>query len=178
MACLAALGRERAGEAERRAIEATGSGPLLGRRYRDLSEGEKQRVLLGRALAGSGMAATVVTRRGDAGWAADESVALAHLVLCQFDIVWRRLAASRLDCLPEADATRPPCNLSAREREIMARLSRGSTNHDIAEALAISLFTVKNHLKRIFRKIGVSNRTQAVARFNQALAGSAHNAGQ
>jgi transcriptional regulator EpsA len=105
-------------------------------------------------------------------------VALAHLVLCQFDIVWRRLAASRLDCLPEADATRLPCNLSAREREIMARLSRGSTNHDIAEALAISLFTVKNHLKRIFRKIGVSNRTQAVARFNQALAGSAHNAGQ
>jgi DNA-binding CsgD family transcriptional regulator len=28
---------------------------------------------------------------------------------------------------------------------------------------------VKNHLKRIFRKIGVSNRTQAAARFNQEL---------
>jgi len=36
-----------------RAIEATGSGPLLSRRYRDLSEGEKQRVLLARALAGA-----------------------------------------------------------------------------------------------------------------------------
>ena len=104
--------------------------------------------------------------------------ALAHLVLCQFDIAWRRLAASRLDGLAAADAMRLPCRLSAREREILASLSRGSTNHDIAEALAISLFTVKNHLKRIFRKIGVSNRTQAAARFNQALAQSAPDAGR
>jgi transcriptional regulator EpsA len=103
-------------------------------------------------------------------------VALAHLLLCQFDIVWRRLAASRLDCLPAADVMRLPCDLSARECEILASVSRGSTNHDIAEALDISLFTVKNHLKRIFRKIGASNRTQAAARYNQALAQSAHNA--
>lgn len=105
-------------------------------------------------------------------------IALAHLLLCQFDIVWRRLAASRLDCLPASDAVGLPCGLSARERQILASLSRGSTNRDIAEALAISLFTVKNHLKRIFRKIGVSNRTQAAARFNQALAQSAHDAGR
>jgi zinc transport system ATP-binding protein len=36
-----------------RAIEATHTEPLLGRRYRDLSEGEKQRVLLARAVAGA-----------------------------------------------------------------------------------------------------------------------------
>ena len=35
------------------AVEATHVAPLLGRRYRDLSEGEKQRVLLARALAGA-----------------------------------------------------------------------------------------------------------------------------
>jgi ABC-type Mn2+/Zn2+ transport system ATPase subunit len=35
-----------------RAIEATGSGPFVRRRYRDLSEGQKQRVLLARAMAG------------------------------------------------------------------------------------------------------------------------------
>jgi DNA-binding NarL/FixJ family response regulator len=62
-------------------------------------------------------------------------------------------------------------------------MSRGSTNQDIAESLALSLFTVKNHMKRIFRKLGVSNRTQAAARFNQALMQSAaiesaNNAGQ
>lgn len=98
-------------------------------------------------------------------------VALVHVLLCQVDNVWRHLAAFRLDNLPAAQAIAPPrvLELSAREREILESLSRGSTNHDIAEALAISLFTVKNHLKRIFRKIGVSNRTQAAARFNQEL---------
>jgi transcriptional regulator EpsA len=98
-------------------------------------------------------------------------IALAHLLLCQLDIVWRRLAAFRLDDLPADQAITTPCalELSAREREILVSLSRGSTNSDIAEALNISLFTVKNHLKRIFRKIGVSNRTQAAARYNDAL---------
>ena len=98
-------------------------------------------------------------------------IALAHLLLCQLDSVWRRLAAFRLDDLPAADAIAPPrgLELSAREREILQSLARGNTNHDIAESLAISLFTVKNHVKRIFRKIGVSNRTQAAARFNQAV---------
>lgn len=97
--------------------------------------------------------------------------ALTHLLLCQLDLVWRRLAAFRLEDLPAAEAIAVPraLELSAREREILASLSRGSTNLDIAEALAISLFTVKNHVKRIFRKIGVSNRTQAAARFNQAM---------
>ena len=59
-----------------------------------------------------------------------------------------------------------------REREILTRIAAGSTNSDIALSLDISLFTVKNHLKRIFRKIGVSNRTQAAARY-QAEARSA-----
>ena len=98
-------------------------------------------------------------------------VALAHLLLSQLDHTWRRMAATRLEELPVAEAIALPraLDLSAREREILASLSRGNTNHDIAESLAISLFTVKNHMKRIFRKIGVSNRTQAAARFNQAL---------
>jgi transcriptional regulator EpsA len=98
-------------------------------------------------------------------------IALAHLLLCQVDSVWRHLATFRLDALPvaQAIATSRVLELSAREREILVSLSHGRTNHDIAEALAISLFTVKNHLKRIFKKIGVSNRTQAVVRFNQEL---------
>ena len=106
--------------------------------------------------------------------------ALAHLLLGQLDLVWRRLASFRLEELPAAQAIALPraLELSTREREILASLARGSTNHDIAESLAISLFTVKNHMKRIFRKIGVSNRTQAAARFNDALMQSVHPAGQ
>lgn len=105
-------------------------------------------------------------------------IALAHLLLCQVDIVWRRLAAFRLDDLPAADAIAVPraLDLSARERQVLVGLSRGGTNSDIAEALDISLFTVKNHLKRIFRKIRVSNRTQAAARYNEALTQSGEHA--
>lgn len=107
-------------------------------------------------------------------------VALAHVLLCQIDSAWRRLAAFGLDDLRASDPIVLPrgLGLSAREREILATLARGSTNNDIAESLAISLFTVKNHLKRIFRKIGVTNRTQAAARFNQALLELTENAGQ
>jgi transcriptional regulator EpsA len=106
-------------------------------------------------------------------------IALAHLLLSQLDIVWRRLAAFRLDDLPADEAIAVPrvLELSTRERQILVSLSRGSTNGDIAEALDISLFTVKNHLKRIFRKIGVSNRTQAAARYNDTLTQSARPAG-
>jgi transcriptional regulator EpsA len=103
---------------------------------------------------------------------------LAHVLVCQMDVVWRRLAGLRLDDLPAPDlaaAAGAPA-LSAREQEVLGRLSRGSTNGDIAEALGISLFTVKNHLKRIFRKIGVTNRTQAAARYNEALAQFARDA--
>jgi transcriptional regulator EpsA len=105
-------------------------------------------------------------------------VALAHLLFCQIDIVWRRVAASRLEDLRAADDSRAlhGLELSAREREVLVRLARGSTNHDIAEALQISLFTVKNHLKRIFGKTGASNRTQAVALYNAALTQSAKGA--
>jgi transcriptional regulator EpsA len=101
-------------------------------------------------------------------------VALAHLLVCQIDAAWRRVAAVQLDDLPAvqpAAGTRALA-LSEREREILSRLSRGSTNGDIAQALEISLFTVKNHLKRIFRKIGVTNRTQAAARYNDQLIAS------
>ena len=101
-------------------------------------------------------------------------VALAHLLVCQIDVAWRRVAAVQLDDLPAAHAVARTCplSLSDREREILQRLARGSTNSDIAQALEISLFTVKNHLKRIFRKIGVTNRTQAAARYNDELIAS------
>ena len=80
----------------------------------------------------------------------------------------------QLNDLPGAQlmARTRPLSVSDREREILHRLARGSSNSEIAQALGISVFTVKNHLKRIFRKIGVTNRTQAAARYNDALIAS------
>lgn len=53
--------------------------------------------------------------------------------------------------------------ISAREAEVLNWLSQGKTNRDIAEILNVSPRTVNKHLERIFRKIGVENRTSAAA---------------
>lgn len=52
------------------------------------------------------------------------------------------------------------CGLTRRERVIAQYVSSGLNNKEIAEQLFISKFTVENHLKRIFEKTGVNNRTQ------------------
>jgi NarL family two-component system response regulator LiaR len=54
--------------------------------------------------------------------------------------------------------------LTARESDVAAFLVQGLSNQQMADALCISEHTVKSHLKAIFQKIGVSSRTQAVAR--------------
>lgn len=53
-------------------------------------------------------------------------------------------------------------SLTEREREILVHVSLGKSNREVARDLYISEKTVKNHLTNIFRKIGVSDRTQAV----------------
>lgn len=53
--------------------------------------------------------------------------------------------------------------ISTREAEVLNWLSQGKTNRDIAEILDVSPRTVNKHLERIFRKIGVENRTSAAA---------------
>ena len=53
---------------------------------------------------------------------------------------------------------------SPREEEVFALLCRGSTNKQMAQTLFISDVTVKVHLRHIYRKLGVTNRLEAVAR--------------
>ena len=53
--------------------------------------------------------------------------------------------------------------LSDRESEIVALVALGRRNAEIAEALFISVETVKTHLSRAFRKLGLTNRTQVAA---------------
>lgn len=52
--------------------------------------------------------------------------------------------------------------LSSREREVLHWVSQGKSNEEIGLILDISHNTVKNHLKRVFAKLGVSARSQAV----------------
>jgi DNA-binding NarL/FixJ family response regulator len=53
--------------------------------------------------------------------------------------------------------------LSARERDVMTLVARGHPNQMIATELYLSEKTVKNHINRIYAKLGVTNRAAAVA---------------
>jgi transcriptional regulator EpsA len=55
--------------------------------------------------------------------------------------------------------------ITPREAEIMKLVRVGKTNIEIGTILDISAFTVKNHLQRIFKKLDVTCRAQAVAKF-------------
>jgi DNA-binding CsgD family transcriptional regulator len=57
-----------------------------------------------------------------------------------------------------------PEQLSEREKEIVARLSSGLSDQQIADDLYLSLNTVKWYNRQIYSKLGVSSRTQAIAR--------------
>jgi DNA-binding NarL/FixJ family response regulator len=54
--------------------------------------------------------------------------------------------------------------LTARELEVLGRLAEGMSGQDIAATLYISLPTVKTHLSRIYTKLGVGSRSDAVGR--------------
>jgi DNA-binding NarL/FixJ family response regulator len=60
----------------------------------------------------------------------------------------------------QEDMAMPP--FTPREHEILLCLAKGCTNKEIAEALFISEKTVKSHLTKIFRKLNVPGRFQAI----------------
>lgn len=53
--------------------------------------------------------------------------------------------------------------LSSRERDVMAAVARGLGNGAVARELYLSEKTVKNHLNRIFMKLGLTSRAEAIA---------------
>ena len=56
-------------------------------------------------------------------------------------------------------------NISNREKEIVQMVLKGLSNNEICEKIFISLNTIKNHLKNIFKKTGVKNRIELVRLF-------------
>lgn len=60
--------------------------------------------------------------------------------------------------------------LSERELEVLQWVTAGKTNPEIGMILDLSEFTVKNHLKRIFKKLDVINRAQAVGKLQSTTA--------
>lgn len=63
-----------------------------------------------------------------------------------------------------ARVVRSDCSVTDREAEILRWIRDGKTNYDIARIIEVSPYTVKNHIQKILRKMGVENRSHAVAR--------------
>jgi len=66
----------------------------------------------------------------------------------------------------------PLTMLTAREREVLELLAEGASNATIGETLVISQATVKSHVRHILRKLGASNRTEAVSVYLAVSGGS------
>lgn len=54
--------------------------------------------------------------------------------------------------------------LSAREYEVLKLIAKGLSNKEIAETLFVSVNTIKSHVQKIFEKLDVQNRTQAIVK--------------
>ncbi|WP_328973260.1 response regulator transcription factor [Streptomyces sp. NBC_00239] len=83
-------------------------------------------------------------------------------------------APHRLPEPPEAAAAAAAGELTPRELEVWRLMAAGLDNAEIADAMAISVSTVKNHITSVFGKLGVRDRVQAViAAYETGLAGPA-----
>ncbi|MFF2850277.1 response regulator [Streptomyces sp. NPDC058001] len=71
--------------------------------------------------------------------------------------------ASRLMSAVRTPVTPAGAPLSAREREVLALVAKGTSNREIARVLFVSEATVKTHLTHVYAKLGVSDRAAAVA---------------
>ena len=100
-----------------------------------VDEGNTVRILLGR-LTGNPFAVQVLAGFG---WGAESST-LGESGLASFEA------------------------LSIREMEVLRLVAEGCSNQEIARRLIISITTVKTHVGNIFNKLGVTSRTQAIAR--------------
>ena len=89
-----------------------------------------------------------------------QQVAAGHMALPQSA---RRylFAQSSNDVVPAANV------LTEREAEILALIAKGHSNLQMAESLRLSENTVKFHLRNIFAKLEVANRTEAAAQFHR-----------
>ncbi len=101
-----------------------------------------------------------------------ETLAMTELLLPYLHWIWKRVMATERD-LAQAPTSTVPALKSAvspavkrvtdRERQVLEWVRDGKSNHEIAQLLSISPLTVKNHIQKILRRLGSSNRTQAVA---------------
>lgn len=95
----------------------------------------------------------------------DELVRAIRDVHAGGSVVSSRATSVLFDALRTTPARerRNSFDLTEREREVMELIVAGRSNREIADTLVVSYKTVKNHVNRIFAKLDVHTRTEAVA---------------
>lgn len=82
--------------------------------------------------------------------------------------VSRAVADRLIELVGAPDAEPAPSasaqNLTPQEHRVLRLLSDGRSNAEIAEAVGVSLSTIRTHLKHLYRKMGLKSRTEAVSR--------------
>ncbi|MBI5305777.1 MAG: response regulator transcription factor [Chloroflexi bacterium] len=81
---------------------------------------------------------------------------------------FRRLASSSLPLSPEEEKATEL--LTPREREVLALIARGASDREIAQALTLSLYTVKAHVRAVLQKLQVASRHDAARMARQSNA--------
>jgi two-component system response regulator DevR len=81
--------------------------------------------------------------------------------------------AARLVVAGMQNATAPALNglqlLSAQELKVLAAVSLGHTDKEVAQSLGLQTKTARNYLERVFQKLGVNTRTQAAILYDRHL---------
>jgi NarL family two-component system response regulator LiaR len=70
---------------------------------------------------------------------------------------------TRVLAAPTSEAIGAAARLTGREAEVADLMAAGRSNADIADALGLSVFTVKNHVSNILMKLHAQSRTEATA---------------
>jgi len=99
-----------------------------------------------------------------------KSAPVSRFVKCVRDAMKRKAGAARPTAptvvtpleFPQKALQRPVDTLTRREKNVIACLMQGFPNREISRALSIAEQTVKNHLRSIFDKVGVSDRLELV----------------
>jgi len=78
-------------------------------------------------------------------------------------------AAARRWLRPRAPASADSTTLTEREEAVLVFVAEGRSNAEIAETLNLSESTVKFHLRNLFGKLGVTNRTEAAAHYHKRV---------
>jgi DNA-binding CsgD family transcriptional regulator len=117
----------------------------------------------------------LVRRTGPREWAsADPRVAWAFGAVRSYEVMHATHHGS-LTPIATPDSDEEPwlhhlsAELTTSQRRILEELAKGRTNAEIADTLGLSLSTIKGHLRKVYRQLGVDNRHDAVALLNTEI---------